>query len=107
MTPLQKKTLGFIRNHIVDNGYSPSYEEIRVATRQASKSGVARLIDALVRHGCLTKVLYGHRSIRLLNPTPEEVLSAVHLLLTSASRGENGTSIVRSDALANLRRIVQ
>lgn len=55
MTPLQKKALDLIRARIERDGIAPSYEEVRQELGLSSKSGPARLIDALVKQGKLVK----------------------------------------------------
>lgn len=53
MTPKQSKVLEFVASYCEKHGYSPSYQEIGEAVGIASKSGVKRLVDALVERGRL------------------------------------------------------
>ena len=66
MTPLQKKALDFIAGSIERLGYAPSYAEIQDHIGCSSKSGVARVIEALVDAGRLTKRPHRTRGLELV-----------------------------------------
>ena len=55
MTPRQRDALAFIRTFIAATGTSPSYDEIAVALGLKNKSGVHRLVLALVEQGALRR----------------------------------------------------
>lgn len=51
LTLRQRECLDFIRAHVKEKGVSPTFDEIRVALGLSSKSGIHRLIHALVERG--------------------------------------------------------
>lgn len=51
LTPRQKSLLDFLRAYIEENGYSPSYDEMKAGIGLASKSGINRLMVALHERG--------------------------------------------------------
>jgi len=53
VTLKQHLVLEFVIKYCAEKGYSPSYQEIGDAVGIASKSGVKRMIDALVERGRL------------------------------------------------------
>lgn len=53
MTRRQKQAMDFVTSYHAENGFMPSYEEIKVHLGLASKSGVHRIIHALVERGAL------------------------------------------------------
>ena len=53
VTLRQKLVLEFVTKYCADNGCSPSYQEIGEAVGIVSKSGVKRVVDALVERGHL------------------------------------------------------
>lgn len=53
VTMRQRMVLEFVTKYCEQNGYSPSYQEIGDEVGIASKSGVKRMIDALVLRGHL------------------------------------------------------
>lgn len=69
MTLMQEKALAFIRSYMAANGdVSPSYDEIMVGIGLRSKSGVHRIVQALLDRGHLHRE-NGHA--RSLVPTGE------------------------------------
>ena len=72
MTPRQKQTLYFIRDHWEEHGHAPSYEEIRKGINAKSKSSVAAIIRKLEERGYIERIPNAARSIRLLHaPLPD------------------------------------
>jgi SOS-response transcriptional repressor LexA len=67
LTEQQRRTMTFIKRHMKANGTAPSYQQIAEALNLKSKSGVFRLVHALVERGALTT--RQHRA-RVLAPTP-------------------------------------
>jgi repressor LexA len=53
VTMKQHLVMQFVTKYCAEKGYSPSYQEIGEAVGIASKSGVKRVIDALVARGHL------------------------------------------------------
>ena len=75
LTRRQEEVLMFIAEHIADCGYPPSYQEIADQFKIASKHGVVRHLDALIKKGYIEKSGTTARSIRILDkryqPDPE------------------------------------
>lgn len=72
MTPREQECLAYIREHIAQREFSPSYDEIAARLGVASKSGVHRLVISLVAQGLITSRPNSKRSIALvaaLRPT--------------------------------------
>lgn len=67
LTQRQKEVLQFIAAYLGDYGYPPSYQEIADAFNIASKHGVVRHLEALVRKGFIEKTGTTARSIRILD----------------------------------------
>jgi repressor LexA len=63
VTLRQKLVLEFVAKYCAEHGYSPSYQEIGDAVGVASKSGVKRLVDALVERGRLETMPRRARSL--------------------------------------------
>lgn len=74
MTLKQKHCLDFIRSYWTDNGYAPSFDEIRIGLALKSKASIAGLVANLEERGYLERIPNLARSIRLVDaasPPPE------------------------------------
>lgn len=73
MTPATLKVLDFVRDYSEAHFMAPTIEEIRVGLGRASKSGIARQIDMLVRDGLIRRTQgSAHRNLRLvIKPTKD------------------------------------
>lgn len=65
LTRKQAELLDFIIGRIDETGIAPSFEEMKEAMSLSSKSGVHRLIDALVERGHLRRIPNRARSLEL------------------------------------------
>ena len=65
LTPRQKKLYDIIRDFIVINEYSPSYEEVKQLTGLHSKENVHRYIYQLIDRGWLRNKKGRNRSLSL------------------------------------------
>ncbi|EJN04268.1 SOS response transcriptional repressor, RecA-mediated autopeptidase [Phyllobacterium sp. YR531] len=65
ITPRQREYLDAFQSFVDTNKYSPSYDEMKVALGLSSKSGIARLVDALEERGYLCRRPGEARSIQL------------------------------------------
>ncbi|PVE25487.1 hypothetical protein DC522_05780 [Microvirga sp. KLBC 81] len=74
MTPKQKECRDFIRRYISEHGASPSFDEIADGLGLRSKSGVHRLVHALVERGHVTIVENRKRTIILNSQTATMLL---------------------------------
>lgn len=66
VTARQARVLSFIQSYRTEKGYSPSYQDIADAVGISSRSGVKRVIDALVERGHLETLPCRARSIVLV-----------------------------------------
>lgn len=69
VTEKQERLYRFICHYHAVHGYSPSYDEMRERLGLASKSGVHRLVHALVERGALTVEGGPHRARNLTPAT--------------------------------------
>jgi SOS-response transcriptional repressor LexA len=70
MTPKQKQCLDFIRGYWTDNGYAPSFDEMRIGLALKSKGSIAGLVANLEERGYLERIPNLARSIRLVDAAP-------------------------------------
>jgi SOS-response transcriptional repressor LexA len=78
MTPLQQRVLSFVRDHIAEHEYAPSYDDIKLALGMKSKGNVARAIEALVSDGYLLRRRHRARSLEV-SGRPDPVTKATVL----------------------------
>lgn len=81
LTRRQEEVLKFIGSYIADYGYPPSYQEIADAFGIASKHGVVRHLEALVRKGFLEKSETTARSLRIVDERYQQQPDVVSLPL--------------------------
>jgi len=65
ITPKQCKFLRFLADFIDQNGYTPSYEEMKQVLNYKSKSRIHSLIYALKKRGYVRLLPYSWRSIMI------------------------------------------
>lgn len=70
MTLAQMRLFRFVEHYIRINGYSPNYEEMMKAARLKSKSGVHRILTALVEQRRILRLPHRARSISLVRKCP-------------------------------------
>jgi hypothetical protein len=63
LTAQQSNVLNFVTGFQAERGYSPAYHEIARGVGIASKSGVHRLVHALIDRGALRMIPAGKRSL--------------------------------------------
>lgn len=66
LTPKQHKLLMFVHNYIQTTGYAPSFEEMFKALDLHSKSGIHRMLDALVERGFIKRLKSRARAIEVI-----------------------------------------
>ncbi len=71
LTEKQRDLLLFVNDYIKANGTSPSFDEMRVALELKSKSGIHRLIGALVDRGFIEKQENKARALKVIK-LPED-----------------------------------
>lgn len=74
LTRKQHDLLMFINNYINNTGLSPSFEEMKVGLDLKSKSGIHRLINALVERGFLERLPNKARALEI-KKLPENIPS--------------------------------
>lgn len=70
LTRKQSELLSFIERYIAEKGYAPSFEEMKVAARLRSKSGIHRLITGLEERGYIRRLHFKDRAIEVTRPKP-------------------------------------
>jgi len=65
LTPKQAKFLKFLANFIEQNGYSPSYEEMKQVLNYQSKSRIHAFVHSLRKRGYVRLIPYMKRSIMI------------------------------------------
>lgn len=63
LTRKQAELLRFLRKYTIENGCSPSFEEMKTAINLRSKSGIHRLIHALEERGKVSRLANRARSV--------------------------------------------
>ena len=63
LTPKQAKFLKFLANFMDQNGYSPSYEEMKQVLNYKSKSRIHAFVHSLKKRGYVRLIPYMKRSI--------------------------------------------
>lgn len=66
MTRIQVAALEFITRYKKENGVTPTYDEIAAALNLHSKSGISRIVNALVRQKKLTKAFGIARGLEVI-----------------------------------------
>ncbi len=66
LTQKQKELLLFIHGRMQDDGVPPSFDEMREALELKSKSGIHRLITALVERGFIRRLAHRARAIEVI-----------------------------------------
>lgn len=65
LTARQRELLSFIRKYLGEHGIVPSFDEMKDALGLSSKSGVHRMIEALVERGYIERMPKRARAITL------------------------------------------
>ena len=65
ITPKQSKFLKFLANFIDQNGYTPSYEEMKQELNYKSKSRIHAFVHGLKKRGYLRLIPFMKRSIMI------------------------------------------
>jgi len=71
LTKKQHELLTFLHDYISKNGVSPSYDEMKPAIANVSKSGVHRLITALEERGFIRRIPNRARAIEIIRLPPD------------------------------------
>lgn len=87
LTPKQAELLAYIGRHMAENPSAPSFEEMKLACGLKSKSGVHRLIHALVERGCLRRIPNRARALEVVDQNPLWHVSLEALIAEIERRG--------------------
>jgi repressor LexA len=68
LTVRQRRILDFIRSHVTEHGYCPTYDEIAAACGLQSKSAVMYQLGQLQQAGWIRRSPNRVRAIQILNP---------------------------------------
>lgn len=68
-TPVQEKTLSFLKRYIAKNKQAPTMDELRTEFHLSSLRSVTERLEALERKGFIKRDRFQHRSIQILTDT--------------------------------------
>lgn len=71
ITPAQEQTLTFLKAYITEFGEAPTMDELRKAFGLSSLRSVTQRIEALEKKGLIKRDRFKHRSIKLLEGSPQ------------------------------------
>lgn len=86
LTRQQKKLLLFINDRLQADGVAPSFEEMRDALDLKSKSGVHRMVQALVERGFLERLPNRARALEVLR-MPTDQATPTHSIAPRVNQG--------------------
>lgn len=86
LTSRQIDLLTFIDQHIKTTGGSPSYTEMQIATKAASKAGVHRLVTALIERGFIHRRPNRARALTVLKLPGTPLTDAERAEMSEADR---------------------
>ncbi|ADJ23702.1 transcriptional repressor, LexA family [Hyphomicrobium denitrificans ATCC 51888] len=86
LTEKQKDLLMFIHERMQERGVPPSFDEMKDALDLRSKSGIHRLITALVERGFIRRLPHRARAIEVIK-LPENQIAAATSATPAAPRG--------------------
>ena len=75
LTKKQHELLLFIHEHLLENGVSPSFDEMKDALALKSKSGIHRLITALEERGFIRRLPHRARAVEVVR-LPDDLAPA-------------------------------
>ncbi len=87
LTEKQKELLLFIHERMQERGVPPSFDEMKDALDLKSKSGIHRLITALVERGFIRRLPHRARAIEVIKLPENQIAVATAAVSSSASRG--------------------
>ncbi|OFX05670.1 MAG: hypothetical protein A3E78_03230 [Alphaproteobacteria bacterium RIFCSPHIGHO2_12_FULL_63_12] len=83
LTIKQAELLAFLRERQALGGAMPSFDEMAAAINLASKSGISRMVDALVARGAIRQIPGHARSIEIIDMPTSMVDEQTELALCS------------------------
>lgn len=106
LTPRQADCLAVIRAAIAERGVPPSYDGMAAALGIRSKSGVHRLVEALVVRGYVRRLPHLARSLSLVEPHMRGGAESILAFLadkTGKSRDQLVTQAIEEFALRQVQ----
>jgi len=67
LTKKQKELFDYLKSYISKNEISPSFEEMKLAVKLKSKSGIHRLITSLEQRGFIKRLKHKARAMEIVN----------------------------------------
>lgn len=104
LTKKQRDLLQFINDYTRQTGLSPSFEEMKAGLDLRSKSGIHRLINALVERGFLARLPNKARALEVVK-LPESMTSVSGAAAATGTQRTAGVSTLKK-APANLNEVV-
>lgn len=83
LTKKQKELLVFIHDRLSNDDIAPSFEEMKHALNLKSKSGIHRLINALVERGFIRRLPHKARAIEILKLPQETEIERIKTIKTA------------------------
>ncbi|MCS6986524.1 MAG: transcriptional repressor LexA [Sphingomonadaceae bacterium] len=107
LTAKQRALLLFIDRRLREVGVPPSFEEMREALGLRSKSGVHRLVEALVERGFLRRLPHRARALEVLRRPgePAGMASPAEVVSLGARRARGGVRAARAVVVPFVGRI--
>lgn len=96
LTKKQHELLLFINRRLAETGISPSFEEMKVALKLKSKSGIHRLIGGLAERGFIKRLAHRARALEVVK-LPEQTAVAAPKPAPAAERGRFSPTVIRGD----------
>jgi repressor LexA len=94
LTRKQYELLMFINRRLVQDGVSPSFEEMKDALGLKSKSGIHRLISGLEERGFIRRLPHRARALEVMKRPEEMALSGGE---AGGERGRFSPTVIRGD----------
>jgi repressor LexA len=92
LTRKQHELLLFIHRHLGEHGVSPSFDEMKDALGLKSKSGIHRLITALVERGFIHRLPHRARAVEVLRRPPDRGPAGVPAVAAASTPGSAARS---------------
>lgn len=98
LTPKQRALYDFIAARIAESGVAPTYEEMRLAIANASKSHVGQLLDKIEERGYIRRLPNRARAIEIVPKSAAVNLNPEIAMLTDRYAAQEGK---QRDTVAN------
>lgn len=96
-TPIQEKTLSFLKRYITKNKQGPTMEELRTEFQLSSLRSVTQRLEALERKGFIKRDRFQHRSIQILTDSNPLVPAGTIQVPVIASAGCDAMEVYAQD----------